>query len=442
MKKVILNVLLILLGIALVNVNAAETHPNSITYAEKETPIQNASGDQADYHNGTFYHMFSKDDEQLILCMDYPKNRGPLDGDQTLVYKDKSEDGITCIVKNMKSGTLADNEILKYQFQVFGFAKGEEVPESKCELTFKEDCDVKGTIKAEADNLVLELDDSRAFYVSDLIKINRSDDLVGVNYKAEIDDPYEGMFLVQNLDSSDALDQNSMSVDSFYIKIPAGSVSSPKILTLTVSAKKDFNCTTKKYYTAYYQTNRTDKSYQRFVYTKLFEQTLLEQNKTVSDSSKLSFDFKSLKIFISKKDITNVEGLAGAKIKISCANGYNKTFTTTKEATEIEALLMINTKCKLTEIEAPEGYEKITNPLTFAIDKNRILSLIKNEDERFSLDKNTITIYNGSYPITGSSTWIIITVLGVILIGSGSFIIFRIMKKKNDSKTNKSLQTK
>ena len=148
-------------------------------------------------------------------------------------------------------------------------------------------------------------------------------------------------------------------------------------------------------------------------------------------SNHLTIFNDTAKIYISKKNITNVEELAGAEIKIVCDNGYElEPFISGTEPKELEALPMVGGTCTLTETVAPEGYERITNSLKFQIDTNGNIRTIGSVDDFYYVTSNRIVIYNGSFPKTDVYTWVGTIIIGVGLISGGAILIIRNVRRK------------
>lgn len=126
-------------------------------------------------------------------------------------------------------------------------------------------------------------------------------------------------------------------------------------------------------------------------------------------------------IVISKKDITTGEELPGAKLELRNENGdLVEAWVSTDEPHMIEGLEEgIYT---LTEILAPEGYELSTESVTFTVNSDG------------SVDGDII-MYNKpetiDVPNTSSFKTITTSLIGIIIIGLGSVIIYRNYKKNN-----------
>lgn len=165
------------------------------------------------------------------------------------------------------------------------------------------------------------------------------------------------------------------------------------------------------------------------------EITVLSSNDEhyVLDGNKIIIKDDTNKIYISKKDVTNVDELPGATINVKCDNGFDFTFVSGSESKAIEATSIINSTCTLTETIAPEGYEKLKNSLKFKIDSNGNVQSIGSSDKAYYLESNRITIYNGNFPDTGLVTWIGTGIIGGALITGGVIIITRNIRKKKFS---------
>ena len=128
------------------------------------------------------------------------------------------------------------------------------------------------------------------------------------------------------------------------------------------------------------------------------------------------------KVYISKQDITTKEELPGAHLVLKNQDGdivpYGDWVSTT-EPHLIEGLK--EGTYTLTEITAPDGYQLNEETITFTVDKNGVVS------------GNTV-MYNTpipEVPNTLSTQSIIITLLGLLIVGSGiGLYIYGIKKKK------------
>ena len=111
------------------------------------------------------------------------------------------------------------------------------------------------------------------------------------------------------------------------------------------------------------------------------------------DVVKITIANKPIDIYISKKDITGADELAGALIRITDATGDKviKEFYSTNEPTKIR---FEKGTYILTEIIAPKGYTKVENSLTFQVDENGKIKITKINDQEYKYTDDTITILN------------------------------------------------
>lgn len=126
-------------------------------------------------------------------------------------------------------------------------------------------------------------------------------------------------------------------------------------------------------------------------------------------------------IVISKKDFTTGEELPGAKLELRNEKGdLIEAWVSTDEPHVIEGLE--EGVYTLTEVLAPEGYELSTETVTFTVNKDG------------SVDGDII-MYNKpeviEVPSTSSFKTITTSLIGIIVIGLGSVIIYRNYKKNN-----------
>lgn len=145
-------------------------------------------------------------------------------------------------------------------------------------------------------------------------------------------------------------------------------------------------------------------------------------NEEEKDSTTLIMTNENTKVYISKQDITTKEELPGAHLVVKDEEGNivkDGEWDSTTEPHLIEGLG--EGTYTITEITAPDGYTKSEETITFTIDANGAVS------------GNTV-MYNTpipDVPSTLSTQSIIITIVGIVLVGTGiGLYIYGIKKKK------------
>ena len=127
-------------------------------------------------------------------------------------------------------------------------------------------------------------------------------------------------------------------------------------------------------------------------------------------------------ILISKRDFTTKEELPGAKLELRNEKGdLVEAWVSTNEPHAIEGLEP--GKYTLTEVLAPEGYELSKETVTFTVKDDGTVDgdiIMYNKPE-------TIEV-----PSTGSFKTITTSIIGILIIGLGSALIYRNYKKNNE----------
>lgn len=127
-------------------------------------------------------------------------------------------------------------------------------------------------------------------------------------------------------------------------------------------------------------------------------------------------------ILISKRDFTTKEELPGAKLELRNEKGdLVEAWVSTNEPHAIEGLEP--GKYTLTEVLAPEGYELSKETVTFTVKDDGTVD-------------GDIIMYNKpetvEVPSTGSFKTITTSIIGILIIGLGSALIYRNYKKNNE----------
>jgi LPXTG-motif cell wall-anchored protein len=139
------------------------------------------------------------------------------------------------------------------------------------------------------------------------------------------------------------------------------------------------------------------------------------------DGKVVMYNSPKKSVLISKKDFTTGEELPGAKLELRNEKGeLIEAWVSTNEPHVIEGLEP--GKYTLTEVLAPEGYELSKETITFTV----------NEDGTVDGD---VIMYNKpetvEVPSTGTFKTITTSLIGLLIIGLGSALIYRNYKKNN-----------
>lgn len=141
----------------------------------------------------------------------------------------------------------------------------------------------------------------------------------------------------------------------------------------------------------------------------------------------------------------NLKSSSGETIKVSGSNGHYRVDpngTVTDVVTNSDGQIIIDGlqsgEYSLEETKAPDGYNKLKDPITFSItptyagDDNMTLTQLTAGNQSFSADKATgqvtATIVNkagGLLPETGGRGVYIFIIIGLVLIGSATYILYR-----------------
>ncbi len=168
---------------------------------------------------------------------------------------------------------------------------------------------------------------------------------------------------------------------------------------------------------------------------------------------------KKLTVTISKKDLTNQEELPGAKIEIRDENGdLAKDSETSKELSFVsqeepttfylaagkytlkETAVPSATKTCLDNLQENEekescNYQLVENALQFQLLTDGTIKVLSEDNEYYKIDGSTITIYNDrdsvlKVPDTGASRMLFMITMGLLAIGSGSYLVYQDVKRK------------
>ena len=140
------------------------------------------------------------------------------------------------------------------------------------------------------------------------------------------------------------------------------------------------------------------------------------------------------KIKIYKRDSATGNIISGAKFALTKVDG-----TAVEEFTTIDGAFSISLapgSYILSELEAPKGYEKLKENIEFVVKEDGTIETTTNSS-LFEIVGMSINIYNvkpTTVPDTGIGLNILLTALGISLLGGGSYIVYKNVKKSKNVK--------
>ena len=140
------------------------------------------------------------------------------------------------------------------------------------------------------------------------------------------------------------------------------------------------------------------------------------------------------KVKIYKRDSATGDLVSGAKLELKQADG-----TVIEEFTITDSSFSISLepgRYILSEINAPKGYEKIKDNFEFVVKEDGTIEAVTN-NVLFEVNGMSINIYNvkpTTVPDTGIGLNILLTVVGISLLGGGCYIVYKNVKKSKNVK--------
>ena len=152
---------------------------------------------------------------------------------------------------------------------------------------------------------------------------------------------------------------------------------------------------------------------------------LVGEGTPVSDSTNFNITItKKPEISISKKDITNSKELAGASLELRNEKGeLIYAWISTDEPFIIKDGLEAG-KYTLTEILAPEGYELNKESVTFTVNAD---GTVNGDIVMYNKPQEVVEV-----PSTSSFKTMTTSLIGLLIIGFGSLVIYRNYKKNEE----------
>lgn len=259
------------------------------------------------------------------------------------------------------------------------------------------------SIKINNSNSNLSLSSDSKYYVSSSMGV-KTTGTVG-NYTVSLNNAPEGTIVT---DTKGNAKTTFATNESFLVKVPVSNVKKiSNEFEVNVSAKGTIN---KAY--AYTSTRSNVQN----------TGALYPENSNVNDSTTVKLNVVTV-VEISKVDVTTGEELAGAHLELKDEKGnLIEAWVSTNESHVIEGLAP--GKYTLTEVIAPDGYELSKETVTFVVKEDGTV------DGKVIMYNTPETI---EVPSTGTFKTITTSLIGLLIIGLGSVIVYRNYKKNEEN---------
>ncbi len=259
------------------------------------------------------------------------------------------------------------------------------------------------SIKINNSNSNLSLSSDGKYYVSSSMGV-KTTGTVG-NYTVSLSNAPEGTIVT---DTKGNAKTTFATNESFLVKVPVSNVKKiSNEFQVNVSAKGTIN---KAY--AYTSTRSNVQN----------TGALYPENSNVNDSTTVKLNVVTV-VEISKVDVTTGEELAGAHLELKDEKGnLIEAWVSTNESHVIEGLAP--GKYTLTEVIAPDGYELSKETVTFVVKEDGTV------DGKVIMYNTPETI---EVPSTGTFKTIATSLIGLLIIGLGSVIVYRNYKKNEEN---------
>ena len=258
-------------------------------------------------------------------------------------------------------------------------------------------------IKINNSNSNLSLSSDGKYYVSSSMGVKTAG-TVG-NYTVSLSNAPEGTIVT---DTKGNAKTTFATNESFLVKVPVSNVKKiSNEFKVNVSAKGTIN---KAY--AYTSTRSNVQN----------TGALYPENSNVNDSTTVKLNVVTV-VEISKVDVITGEELAGAHLELKDEKGnLIEAWVSTNESHVIEGLEP--GKYTLTEVIAPDGYELSKETVTFVVKEDGTV------DGKVIMYNTPETI---EVPSTGTFKTITTSLIGLLIIGLGSVIVYRNYKKNEEN---------
>lgn len=434
------------------------TGQHSESYGSYKYPVGDDGANDND-GKGRFIAYEKDSNGNRLYCLDYNHQ---YTNNTTHTYVDtQTNSGMACAIIDMwynngryqnNEGTIYDfgpmtsigleTNLSNHQYVMIQEAMWDHVADktpANCSNHLKKEKTLpSGEITIKLDNQLLSLTEDEKYYVSDKISVTTKN-LVDATTKSSADKPKYIIYAegapagyyfstTPGGEKLETLNNNFVTnSDSVYLNIPvieeSYNISEIKIVVKGTYNAKETTSATASVYRYRYNTSRQDVGFVEFNTETTTSQAEVEGN------VKVYFDAK--KVTISKKDIANENELEGAHIIIYNDKGeVVEEFDSTKESHEV---YLPAGKYTLKETVSPDGYQKIDTMFEFKVSSTGKVTLLSTESDYFKTSGSAITLYNKLYevPDTGKTRSIIYLTIGTILIVSGGFLTYLILKKRN-----------
>ena len=257
-------------------------------------------------------------------------------------------------------------------------------------------------ITINASNKDLTLSSDGKYYVSSNINIKEN----GV-YKYTVSSDNNNVIIT---DTNGNVKNKFKYNESFIVKVDASSISDSTSINIKVSANGTINKA--------YEYSPSNSKYQAVT-------MLVGEGTPVNDSTNFNITItKKPEISISKKDITNSKELAGASLELRNEKGeLIYAWISTDESFIIKDGLEAG-KYTLTEILAPEGYELNKESVTFTVNAD---GTVNGDIVMYNKPQEVVEV-----PSTSSFKTMTTSLIGLLIIGFGSLVIYRNYKKNEE----------
>lgn len=149
----------------------------------------------------------------------------------------------------------------------------------------------------------------------------------------------------------------------------------------------------------------------------------------VIESNNITFYATTSNIKVSIRNMVSGDEIPGTLFKITCDGGFKKEWTSGNNPEDIT--VPEGAVCTLKELEPAVLFHNVEGDFQFKVENSSLISITDlTENKYFAINGNTIIVKNlRDDSNTGATTSIIVIVCGLILVGSGSYLVYKNTKK-------------